>query len=185
MAELALAIVPIFFSAVRGFSLIREKAHLLRHYHREIKRLRDKVDAQCRNLKGEIHHLIIDTLEVHLADSIIRDDDHEYWKNAALEAALKRHLGNEYPNFVQGIEEINAELAEITNKLAVFTPPDVRVSMGRVTVTRSPMYYCSKVTKTLLYSQTDLGKQETNFGWSLERRNTLTASEELKSQSQN
>ncbi|KAK4244224.1 hypothetical protein C7999DRAFT_35411 [Corynascus novoguineensis] len=133
MAELALAIVPIFFGAVRGFSIIREKAHLLRHYHKEIKCLRDKVDAQCRNLKGEVHHLIIDTLEVHLADSIIRDDDHKYWKNAALEAALKRHLGIEYPNFIQGIEEINAELAEITNKLSVFAPPDVRSDRFRET----------------------------------------------------
>lgn len=128
MAELALAIVPIFFGAVRGFFIIREKTHLLRHYHKEIRRLRDKVDVQSRCFRGEIYHLIIDTLDDHTAQLLIRDDNHAYWKSQDLEGTLGLHLGELRPGCWKAIDEIKSALLNIEARLSVFAEPDVTVS---------------------------------------------------------
>ncbi|KAK1757303.1 hypothetical protein QBC47DRAFT_375640 [Echria macrotheca] len=136
MAELALAIVPIFLSAVKGFSILREKTHVLRHYHKEIKRLRDKVEVQSRNFSGEVHQLIIDTLDDHTAQSLINDDEHKYWKSQDLDAALKRHLGARYPEFAQTMEEVRIVLNQVQTRLSVFAPPDVSSPLFRATKDR-------------------------------------------------
>ncbi|AEO54583.1 hypothetical protein MYCTH_2297292 [Thermothelomyces thermophilus ATCC 42464] len=113
MAEIALAVVPIFFGALKGFSKIREMAHLLRHYPKEITDLRNKVDIQCRCFKTEVYHLIIDTLDDHVAQSIIWNEHHEYWRNEALGVALEQHLGGLYHHYTETMENVNAELEEI------------------------------------------------------------------------
>jgi len=128
MAELALAIVPIFFGAIKGFSVIREKTHMLRHYHKEIRRLRDKVDVQSRCFRGEIYHLIIDAFDDHTAQLLIRDDEHAYWKSKDLEGPLGQHLGELRPECWKAIDEVKLALTSIETRLSVFAEPDMAVS---------------------------------------------------------
>ncbi|KAK0655631.1 hypothetical protein B0T16DRAFT_302382, partial [Cercophora newfieldiana] len=113
MAEIALGVVPIFFGAVRGFSILQGKIHLLRHYRKEVKWLRTKVDVQSRCFKGEVHHVVIDTLDTHTAQSLITDDDHKYWKDKNLEGQLKRHMGELHAEFVRALEEVKSALMQI------------------------------------------------------------------------
>jgi hypothetical protein len=129
MAEIALGVVPIFFGAVRGFSLLRNKLHLLRHYRKEVKWLRTKVEVQSLCFKGEVHHVVIDTLDTHTAQSLITDDDHRYWKDKDLEAQLKRHMGELHPEFLRALEEVKKALMQIEAKLAVFATPDTTVRL--------------------------------------------------------
>jgi hypothetical protein len=129
MAELALAIVPIFFGAVRGFTILQDKIHLLRHYRKEVGWLRTRVDVQARCFRGEVHHVVIDTLDTPTAQSLITDDSHTYWKSQDLEAHLVRHMGELHPEFIRAIEEVKAGLTYIEAKLSVFAQPDVNVSL--------------------------------------------------------
>src|SRR4051812_39733866 len=126
--SLTLGILPIFFTAVQGFSILQQKIHLLRHYRKEVEWLRTKVDVQARCFKGEIHHLFIDTLDARKAQSLIRDDDHAHWKNKDLDGTLAKHMGELYPEFIRAIREVKAASVQIEAKLAIFAPPDVTVS---------------------------------------------------------
>jgi hypothetical protein len=127
MAEIALGVVPIFFGAVRGFSILRDKLHLLRHYRKEVKWLRTKVEVQSLCFKSEVHHVIIDILDTHTAQSLITDDDHKYWKDKDLEGQLRRHMGELHPEFHRALEEVKKALMQIEAKLAVFAAPDKTV----------------------------------------------------------
>jgi hypothetical protein len=126
--SISLGILPIFFSAVQGFSFLQQKIHTLRHYRKEIEWLRTKVDVQARCFKGEIHHLVIDTLDARRAQSLIRDDDHAYWKNKDVESTLAHHIGGLSDEFVIAMQEVTKALVQIQAKLAVFAPPDVTVN---------------------------------------------------------
>ncbi|KAK4451549.1 hypothetical protein QBC34DRAFT_57530 [Podospora aff. communis PSN243] len=134
MAEIALGVVPIFFGAVRGFSLLRDKLHLLRHYRKEVKWLRTKVEVQSLCFKSEVHHIIIDILDTRTAQSLITDDDHTYWKDKDLEGQLRRHMGELHPEFHRALEEVKKALMQIEAKLAVFATPD----------TTSPIFQATK-----------------------------------------
>lgn len=127
-ASLTLGILPIFLSAVQGFSILLQKIHLLRHYRKEVEWLRTKVDVQARCFKGEIHHLVIDTLDARKAQSLIRDDDHAHWKNKDVDGTIMEHMGELYPEFIRAIEGVKAASVQIEAKLAIFAPPDVTVS---------------------------------------------------------
>ncbi|KAK0721114.1 hypothetical protein B0H67DRAFT_609558 [Lasiosphaeris hirsuta] len=133
MAEVALAIVPIFFSTVRGFMIVKEKVQLLRHYRKEVEWLRTRVDVQARCFKGEVHYMCIDALDTHTAQSLITDDAHAYWKSQDLEATLETHMGDLYPQFGRAIEEVKGALAQIEAKLAVFAPLDATSPLLKAT----------------------------------------------------
>jgi len=126
--SLTLATLPIFFTAVQGFSILQEKIHLLRHYRKEVEWLRTKVDVQAHCFKGEIHHLVIDTVDVRKAQSLIRDDDHAHWKTKDLNDTLEKHMGELYPEFNRAILSVKESSEQIVAKLAIFAPPDVTVS---------------------------------------------------------
>jgi hypothetical protein len=126
--SLTLNILPIFFSAVDGFSILQKKIRLMRHYRKEVQWLRTKVDVQARCFKGEIYHLVIDTLDARKAQLLIRDDDHPYWKNKDLESTLAKHIGELSPEFIRAVREVDAALVQIKAKLAIFAQPDETVS---------------------------------------------------------
>jgi hypothetical protein len=90
--------------------------------------LRTKVDVQARCFKGEIHHLVIDTLDARKAQSLIRDNDHAYWKNKDVDGTLAKHIGELSPEFITAIQEIKAALVQIEAKLAIFALPDEALS---------------------------------------------------------
>jgi hypothetical protein len=126
--SITLGILPIFLSAVQGFSILQQKIHSLRHYRKEVEWLRTKVDVQARCFKGEIHHLVIDALDARKAQSLIRDDDHAHWKNKDVEGTLAKHMGELSHEFIRAIREVLEALVQIQAKLAIFAPPDVTVN---------------------------------------------------------
>ncbi|KAK1829445.1 hypothetical protein QBC39DRAFT_356579 [Podospora conica] len=133
MAEIALAVVPIFFGALRGFKIVKEKVHLLRHYRKEVKWLRKRVEVQARCFKGEVHYVCIDTLDTQTAQSLIRDDEHAYWNSDALDATLRAHMGDLYDEFCEAMKEVKEALVQIEAKLAVFAPPDLATPLFHTT----------------------------------------------------
>jgi len=134
--SLTLNILPIFFSAVDGFSLLQKKIRLMRHYRKEVQWLRTKVDVQARCFKGEIHHLVIDTLDARKAQSLIRDDDHPYWKNKDLDSTLAKHIGELSPEFIRAIQGVEAASVQIKAKLAIFAQPDETSPLFKATKER-------------------------------------------------
>jgi hypothetical protein len=128
--SLTLGILPIVTSAVSGFSILRRKIHLMRHYRKEVEWLRTKVEVQARCFKGQIHHLVIDTLDARKAQSLIRDDDHVYWKNKDVDGIFAKHIGELSPEFIAAIQEVKAALVQIEAKLAIFALPDETVSLA-------------------------------------------------------
>lgn len=126
MAELALAIVPIFLSACQGFVLLHGKIVLFRHYKREVKWLRRKVDVQARCYKSEIHHLVIDTLDDDkpTAESMIADHKHAYWTDPNLETTFKQYMGDLFDEFLLAVQDVHEALAKIEDELSVLAPPD-------------------------------------------------------------
>lgn len=125
MADIALGVIPIFFSACQGFVVLLDKIHLLRHYKKEIRWLRLKVSVQSRCYKSEIHRLVIATLDTHKAQSLISDDNHSEWKNPDLERIFKQYMGVLFPDFLSAVQLIHEALASIQDKLDAFAPPDI------------------------------------------------------------
>lgn len=127
MAELALAIAPICFTAFQGFVELQSKIRLFRHYKKEIKWLLRKVEVQEKCYKNEIQFLVIDALEdKHLAQSMITNDNHSHWKSPALLKAVEQHLRDQYSDFLSAYDDVQQALNKIQGKLAVFAPPDIK-----------------------------------------------------------
>ncbi len=165
MAEIALGAVPIFFTALRGFALLQSTIHKLRHYRTDIKWLRTKVEVQASCYKGEIQWLIIDTLDKRMAQSLIVDDKHEYWQSKELADAIATHLGSLRDEFDRAVHEINKASTEIEAKLAMFAPPDVKVS--------SLSFLWPESCRLTISASLPCSEQpETSSGWPFERRST-------------
>ncbi|KAK5655513.1 hypothetical protein OQA88_5784 [Cercophora sp. LCS_1] len=133
MAEIALAVVPIIFAAVKGFSEIKEKTNTLLHYRKEIEWLRDKVDIQACRLDGEVRRLVFDVLGTHRARLLIKDYEHPNWKNKDLEDAVRNHMGDLQPRFTRALGEVKTSLLQIQARLAVFAQPDVTAPLHQIT----------------------------------------------------
>ncbi|KAM7209960.1 hypothetical protein V8F06_014659 [Rhypophila decipiens] len=126
MADVALGVIPIFFTACQGFVVLLDKIHLFRHYKKEIHWLRLKVSVQSKCYKDEIHRLVIATLDAHKAQSLIADDNHSEWKDPNLESTFQQYMGKLFPDFLSAVQLIHEALASIQNKLDAFAAPDIK-----------------------------------------------------------
>ncbi|KAM7196893.1 hypothetical protein V8F20_006860 [Naviculisporaceae sp. PSN 640] len=126
MAEVALGVLPIFFTACQGFVVLLDKIHLFRHYKKEIRWLRLKVSVQSKCYKDELHRLVIATLDAHKAQSLITDDNHSEWKNPNLERIFEQYMGKLFGDFLSAVRLIHESLASIQDKLDAFAPPDIK-----------------------------------------------------------
>src|SRR5437763_10808555 len=88
----SLSILPILLTASQSFSFLQQKSQLLHRYSDEIDRLRTKVDVQAQCFKGQIYHLVLDTLG-NQAWPLLSDDDHLDWRNRDLNGTFTSHMG--------------------------------------------------------------------------------------------
>ncbi|KAF3012668.1 hypothetical protein E8E14_011420 [Neopestalotiopsis sp. 37M] len=114
MAELALAILPLCFGAVKGIVIAKKKLKILRHHHKEIKRLRKRFNSQTDIFLDECQLLFQEFLSPQEAEALVEDEKHSGWTSPELGAQVRGYLGRRYGAFCEAVGDI----AEAINSLS-------------------------------------------------------------------
>lgn len=128
--SLTLGILPIFLSALEGFSILRAKLKILRHYAREVKRVRRKLTVQTGIFEDEVHFLLMEILEPRMVQSMMEDGTHAQWTVPDVETLLRSHLGAaKYPQYIETTQEVEVTIKGIQARLAFFADPGEKVNL--------------------------------------------------------
>lgn len=117
MAELALAVIPLCMSALKGIRLIHKKLKILRHRDKEIKRLRTRFTSQTDIFLDECQLLFQGFLDHEDADAIVGNVQHELWTSPNLDGQLQRYLGRKYDRFQETVAEIKQHIYSLAESL--------------------------------------------------------------------
>ncbi|KAL7621499.1 hypothetical protein AAE478_008823 [Parahypoxylon ruwenzoriense] len=121
MAELALAIVPLCFTAIKGIRIARRKLGILRHHDSEIKRLRKKFTAQADIFLDECQLLFQEFLDPKEAEALVENTTHPGWNSPHLEEHIKSYLGRKYEAFSETAAEIKGYVTLLSEGLDAST----------------------------------------------------------------
>ncbi|KAI0163680.1 hypothetical protein BJ166DRAFT_526921 [Pestalotiopsis sp. NC0098] len=117
MAELALAILPLCFSAVKGIIIAKKKLKILRHHQKEIKRLRKKFNSQTDIFLDECQLLFQEFLSPQEAEALIDDENNPEWTSPVLGGKVKIYLGRRYETFCEAVGEIKEAINSLSDAL--------------------------------------------------------------------
>jgi len=131
MAELALAIAPLCFTAVKGISFVRQKLKILRHHDGEIKRLRKKFIAQTDIFLDECQLLLQEFLDAREAELLVESPTDVKWNSPQLESQIKAFLGRKYGAFRETVSDICSHMTLLYENLnANIEDPSREVNVG-------------------------------------------------------
>ncbi|KAI0602748.1 hypothetical protein F4775DRAFT_535501 [Biscogniauxia sp. FL1348] len=117
MAEIALAIVPICFGAIKGISIAKKKLKILRHHDSEIKRLRKKFTAQVDIFLDECQLLFQEFLDPKEAEVLIENTVHPRWDQSQLDDQIRGYLGRKYESFSEAVAEVKDYVTLLNEEL--------------------------------------------------------------------
>ncbi|KAI1641468.1 hypothetical protein F4809DRAFT_586804 [Biscogniauxia mediterranea] len=117
MAELALAIVPLCFGAIKGIGIAKKKLKILRHHDSEIKRLRKKFTTQVDIFLDECELLFHEFLDPKEARALIENTAHPRWDQSKLDEQIKGYLGRKYEQFNEAVAEIKDYITMLNEEL--------------------------------------------------------------------
>ncbi|KAI1500656.1 hypothetical protein F5X99DRAFT_385548 [Biscogniauxia marginata] len=117
MAELALAILPLCLTAIKGIGVAKKKLKILRHHDSEMKRLRKKFTAQIDIFLDECQLLFQEFLDPKEAESIIENTTHPRWNESQLDEQLREYLGRKYGAFSEAVAEIKDYITTLSEEL--------------------------------------------------------------------
>lgn len=117
MAELALAIVPLCLSALKGIHVVHKKLKILRHHGKEIKRLRTRFSSQTEIFLDECQLLFQELLGPEEAEALVVDADHPRWSSSDLDGQVETYLGRRYSSFQDTVSEIDQYIISLDTSL--------------------------------------------------------------------
>lgn len=117
MAELALAVIPLCMSALKGIRVVHKKLKVLRHHNKEIKRLRTRFNSQTDIFLDECQLLFQGFLDHEDAEAIVGNVQHELWASPVLDGQLKRYLGRKYDRFQETVAEIKQHIESLAKSI--------------------------------------------------------------------
>ncbi|KAK8863006.1 hypothetical protein PGQ11_009241 [Apiospora arundinis] len=112
MAELALAIVPLCFAAIKGTRVVLKRLKILRQHNIEIKRLQKKFRTQTDNFLDECQTFLQELLDDYdLAEELVKDDTHPMWNTVQLDNQIKNFLGRRTDRFEEIMNDIHEKIS--------------------------------------------------------------------------
>lgn len=152
MAELALAILPLCFSAVKGIIIAKKKLKILRHNQKEIKRLRKKFNSQTDIFLDECQLLFQEFLSPQEAEALIDDENNPEWTSPALGEKVKIYLGRRYGTFCEAVGEIKDAINSLSDALDTNTEVgDEREKVSAI-VCQAPFFVAGRACSNRLVS---------------------------------
>lgn len=124
MADLALAIVPLCLSALKGIHVVHNKLRILRHHGKEIKRLRTQFRTQREIFLAECELLFLELLGPRDAQKLINDADHPRWNSPELNIQIEDYLGRRYRDFQYTVYEIDQYIVSLDTSLGKLAASD-------------------------------------------------------------
>ncbi|OTA57936.1 hypothetical protein K449DRAFT_129270 [Hypoxylon sp. EC38] len=106
MAELALAIVPLCVTAIKGAGIVRKKMKIFCHSDRVFKRLRKRFVTQTSIFLDECQLLLQEILDPNEAEAMVGSPNHPGWNSEYVDNQIRDFLGRKYEDFVETVEEI-------------------------------------------------------------------------------
>lgn len=117
MADLALAIVPLCLSALKGIHVVHKKLRILRNHGKEVKRLRIRFSSQTEIFLDECQLLLQELLGPEEAEALIVNADHPRWSSPDLDGQVDGYLGRRYGSFQDTVYEIDQYIVSLNNSL--------------------------------------------------------------------
>ncbi|ETS81699.1 hypothetical protein PFICI_06701 [Pestalotiopsis fici W106-1] len=120
-ASLALAILPLALTAIKGYSILHKRMKIFCHYSREIRRLRKHLNRQRQFFHNELHLMIqIALKDDHTVQDMMENPAHWKWECHDLERSLRSLLGQNYETCLEVIEEISSTVRELQDEMESF-----------------------------------------------------------------
>ncbi|KAI1409939.1 hypothetical protein F5Y13DRAFT_78633 [Hypoxylon sp. FL1857] len=113
MAELALAIVPLCVSAIKGAGVVRKKMRVFCHSDRVLKRLRKRFVTQTSIFLDECQLLLQEILDPNEAQAMVESLDHPGWNSEHVDNKIRKFLGRRYEDFIETVEEIKEHIQSL------------------------------------------------------------------------
>lgn len=135
MAELALAVVPLCLSAVKGLSLAEKsfkKLRKLRRFRHEIDTRKIEFTTQKEFFLDECQLLLQHFLDREEAEALIQDDTHPEWHSQKLHSQIQSLLGRKYDAFAEQTENIGDRIYEIDKILNGYDDSDSNAVKVRI-----------------------------------------------------
>lgn len=120
-ASLSLGILPLVAGAIKAYSGLKKNLEVFRHYSRELRRMRQRLDLERKLFLNETSILVLSALDDHsLATLMLENPDHDEWKSAAVEHCFRKLLDCSYDEYFDTITNISEAIGEIQTELACF-----------------------------------------------------------------
>jgi hypothetical protein len=120
-ASLGLGILPLLVGAIKSYSSLREKLDVFRHYSRELRRMRQRLDLERRLFLNETRLLVLTAVEDHsLLTQMLDDPENPEWYSKTTESAFREVLVDSYDEYVDAINSICETIQEIQTELDCF-----------------------------------------------------------------
>lgn len=135
MAELALAVVPLCLSAVKGLSLAEKsfkKLRKLRRFRHEIETRKTEFTTQKEFFLDECQLLLQHFLDREEAEALIQDEGHPEWQSPKLHGQIQSLLGRKYDTFAEQTENIRDKIYEIGEILNGYDESDFNAVKARI-----------------------------------------------------
>lgn len=117
MADLALAIVPLCLSALKGIHVVHKKLKILRHHAKELKGLRTKFSIQKDIFRDECQLLFQELLGPEEAEALVDNTDHTGWSTPDLDIKVEQYLGRRHETFQETVAEIGRHIVSLNTLL--------------------------------------------------------------------
>ncbi|KAI0411365.1 hypothetical protein F5X98DRAFT_383849 [Xylaria grammica] len=115
--SLALGIAPLVLSAVKGLKAVRSRLKTLHGHVRVLRRLRRSFTTQSHIFLDECHLLLQQVADPDDVVFMLEDGQSELWSDPNLDQKLKGHLGRQYKNLKELMEEINDQVKSLDGGL--------------------------------------------------------------------
>lgn len=120
-ASLSLGILPLVAGAIKAYSGLKKNLEVFRHYSRELRRMRQRLDLERKLFLNETRILVLSAMDDHLlATNMLGNPDHDEWKSAATEDCFRKLLNCSYDEYFDTITNISEAIGEIQTELACF-----------------------------------------------------------------
>ncbi|OTB00148.1 hypothetical protein M426DRAFT_244199 [Hypoxylon sp. CI-4A] len=127
--SIALGVVPLFLTAMKGFVSLRSTLKLIHHHHKEVKHMRRRLKTQGACFRDELRLLLQELYDHEIVHSLMNNHDHPRWPQS--EEKMKVYLGMEYDSFKETVDETRETIESLLEKLSKFSPPDESTSLSK------------------------------------------------------
>ena len=131
MAELALAILPLSFEAVKLGKEAARKVVIASGYMDTVAEIRLQLEVQCTKVSHECESVLREALESQSASSVrlhqlLGNTEHYGWKSPDLENSIQSYLGSSQEPFRLLLALVNQKIRNLNEKLSRFDEADER-----------------------------------------------------------